>query len=305
MASSSDAVVRVATVRRWGKVTKTRRSSRNGSCQHQIVLPCCKPVKFFGHDGLVIKQLKLSGADVFLSDDNDGEVGWTRLSREFLDQRWMYMYDRWFVARPASGQSIAVYTLAMTGLEYWENHIHPNYSKRARKQWSHLGVTRQGDCGNRVYYVVMKLCLRIREVFGGQRLSILEAMGCQAAGDVLEGIMGLARLTPGTMWDYYAQAVADISVATMNLWKSPRFVNEWSDTTLVQQFPSELKLDCLDEHFAFEEFRQAQDLRISVAVALQKRLARPVVGHIYSFLKASSPIRQMFAQKLAHLSTSN
>lgn len=158
------------------------------------------------------------------------------VTSQYLDQAWYRDGNgHWQIlgVRRISFMAALRY-LAIQLLPWWEE-VHWRYSKAERKAWSHIGETFQGDVGNRVYHLTIQLALEVRRRHGLGELWTIEGLGQEAAGDVLEGMMGLAALGHPLLGQRHEDVrynVEAAAVAVKEAWTLPRLVNVWDHTTL-------------------------------------------------------------------------
>ena len=168
-----------------------------------------------------------SGRCFAVMGDSSIEIG-----PAYMAQNWFQGPNRhWHILRTRRVRLMeALEYLAFGLLPWWENHIHGHYSRSIRRGWSLDGqnVLRES---NKVYYLVVKTALRIRQNRGLPELGLIRELNIKSTAELLGGILGLA-------WAFHeilGERVLDIkafvvgaAVGMRHVWELPTFRNEFS-----------------------------------------------------------------------------
>ena len=118
---------------------------------------------------------------------------WHEVPQAYMEQRWYYdRHGDWHVLCERSmNVRMSLEFIAFELLEWWEEDVHYNYSREVRKGWSHSGEYELCEM-NRLYYLVVRIALRMRDKRGLRRLHLIGSLNMESTGDILEGVLGLA-----------------------------------------------------------------------------------------------------------------
>jgi len=198
----------------------------------------------------------------------------------YLAQPWFLCPERGWLVRHTTRMALLFHDLAMVMLPWWETHVHENFSRATRKAWSHHGATAQGDLGNRVYYLVVRLCMQMRVALGAPCLHTIVRMNVEHTGDVLEGIMGLQAL--GSNWDPTG-IVSEVSIAVHNAWNSPNLEHVWDMGRLTNTIYTTMGLDSIKDEIRYNIHVAKVTARTTIALTIGRVCGFKAASLVYSF----------------------
>ena len=209
------------------------------------------------------------------------------MDQDYLGQQWMLLPSgEWVVVPKLRSDSIAYafYHLAMVLLPFWQNHVHSQFNKFTRKQWSYDGATALGDLGNMVYSLVVTLAQFFRERLGSERLWLLDQLNSESQGDVLEGIMGLEFLNPG-VYDPDS-IVSRTSIAVYEMWNTPAYFNDWYMPDLAKGMYESLGLNVVvKDQLDQERFVANKALMLDFKLTIFRVMRHDCASCVYTFLR--------------------
>ena len=183
------------------------------------------------------RQFRFNWADsTFLLEFNPAKGCWQGRWEEESSAElvpWSWINQAWFI-RPDNGEWATLETsdeslvnaldfLAFTALPHWENPTWQNYCERTRRQWSDNGANRLRYVSNKVYGVILRICLEHRVLNGCSTLWNLSSLGVIKVGVVLRGMVGLSAMYPNDpYWHRCSNAVECLS-----FWLHKKLTEEW------------------------------------------------------------------------------
>ena len=216
------------------------------------------------------RQFRFNWADsTFLLEFNPAKGCWQGRWEEessaelvpwsWINQAWFIMpYNCAWATLETSDESLvnALDTLAFEALPHWENPIWQNYGERTRRQWSDHGTNRLGYVSNKVYGVILRICLEHRVLNGCSTLWNLSSLGAIKAGVVLRGMVGLSAMYPT---DPYLRRCSN-AIECLCVWLHRKWTEEWPQVSDQREVVSMVKdeLDFVADamHFVEENARR-------------------------------------------------
>ena len=259
----------------------------------KALMPCSKETRLFQPCLSRSWTYKTTSGKIWVLLLEDGE--WFRFNTEGIKQRidtvWLqgskyyYKDGRWEDLRSHKQFRMinAWEQFAITLLPCLNSNLESGeWSKKTIKPWSHYGCTRRyDDVGNRLMGLVIDMALELNRCVGVPPCPWVERLNMEHKADLLEAVMGLRTLYPGSQWTAWGDMVDEICTDVHEAWSSPELKDVWDLEVVAKELFARFGINVFFEW----HLQSAKSTRLmQVHRALRLRLRGDLVNEICRFL---------------------